>query len=170
MAKAKKTVTSENMTAKPKPIKENISDTKNNFKCHECEFVCKKKVTLNKHTNTKHGVKTVTNANCFECSICKDKFKTKSIFLKHKEEHMKEIEGLDISALTNGHEMFECNLCSFESGHEDSIKEHLVDHLNDTKEPENHEKKSILDEYDDDGNYIEEDHNSNSDNDSETDK
>ena len=82
---------------------------------------------------------------------------------------MEEIEGLDISALTNGQEMFECNLCSFESGHEDSVKEHLINNLNHTKEPENHEKKSLLDEYDDDGNYIEEDHNSNSDNDSETD-
>ena len=124
---------------------------------------------MNKHTNTKHGVKTVTNASSFECSICEDKFKNKSIFLKHKEEHIKEIDGLDISALTNSHEMFECNLCSFESGHEDSIKEHLVDHLNDTKEPDNHEKKSLLDEYDDDGSYIEEDHSSNSDNDYETD-
>ena len=26
--------------------------------------------------------------------------------------------------------MFECNLCSFESGHEDSIKEHMIDHVN----------------------------------------
>ena len=82
---------------------------------------------------------------------------------------MEEIEWLDISALTNGHEIFECNQCSFETGHEDSIKEHLIDHLNHTKEPENHEKKSLLDEYDDDGSYIEEDHSVNSDNDYETD-
>ena len=123
---------------------------------------------MNKHTNTKHGVKTETEASSFECSICEDKFKTKSESLKHKEEHMEEIEGLDISTLTNSHELFEWNLCSFESGHEDSVKVHLIDHLNHTKEPENHEKKSLLDEYDDDGNFIEEDNNSNSDNDSET--
>ena len=79
---------------------------------------------------------------------------------------MEEIEGLFISTLTNGHEIFECNLRSFES---DSVKEHLFDHLNHTKEPENNEKKSLLDEYDDDGNYIKEDHHSNNDNDSETD-
>ena len=124
---------------------------------------------MNKHINTKHGVKTVPKTSSFECSICEDKFKTESKFLKHKEEHMEEIEGLDISALTNGQEMFECNLCSFESGHEDSVKEHLINNLNHTKEPENHEKKSLLDENDDDGNYIEKDLNSNSDNDSETD-
>ena len=60
-------------------------------------------------------------------------------------------------------------MCSFESGHEDSVKEHLINHLNHTKEPENHEKKTLLDEYNDNGNYIEKDLNSNSDNDSETD-
>ena len=63
---------------------EKISYTKNDFKCHECEFICKKKVTFNKHINTKHGVKTVPEASSFECSICEDKFKTKSEFLKHK--------------------------------------------------------------------------------------
>ena len=89
--------------------------------------------------------------------------------MKRKEEHIEEIEELYISTLTNGHEMFECNMCSFESGHEDSVKEHLIDHLNHTKEPKNHEKKSLLDEYDNDGNYIDKDLNSNSDNDSETD-
>ena len=65
---------------------------------------------------------------------------------------------LDISTLTNGHEVFECNLCCFESRHEDSIKEHLIDHLNHQKEypKESSEEKtkSLLDEYDDDGNFI----------------
>ena len=80
----------EKTTAKLKPKKQ-ISYRKNNFKCHECEFVRKKKGTLNKHTNTKHGVKTVPKTSSFECSICEDKFKTKSEFLKHKEEHIQEI-------------------------------------------------------------------------------
>ena len=70
---------------------------------------------------------------------------------------MDEIEGLDISTLTNGHELFECNLCSFESGYGDIIREDLVNHLNHTVENQNedakHEKKSLLDEYNDDGNY-----------------
>ena len=69
---------------------------------------------------------------------------------------MKDIEGL--STLTNGHNLCECNLCSFESRYGDSIKEHLVDHLNNTMENQNeaakHEKKSLLDEYDDDGNMF----------------
>ena len=38
--------------------------------------------------------------------------KTKAEFEKHKEEHMEEIERLDISTLINGHDLFECNLCS----------------------------------------------------------
>ena len=72
---------------------------------------------------------------------------------------------LDISTLTNVHELFECNLCSFESGLADSIREHLIDHVNHSRndEKENKEqafqsdKKSLLDEYDEDGNYIEDD-------------
>ena len=54
------------------------------------------------------------------------------------------------------------NLCSFESGLGDSIREHLIGHVNhsrnDEKENEEQtlssEKKSLLDEYDEDGNYI----------------
>ena len=108
-----------------------------------------------------------------KCSICDDKFVTKAEYQKHKEEHIEEIEGLDISTLTNGHDLFECNLCSFESGVGDSIKEHLVDHLNHTKEylneAANNEKKSLLDEYDDDGNFIGDESNlTDSDNESET--
>ena len=86
--KSKKAAPLEKTTAKPKPKKQ-ISFTKNDFKCHECEFICKKKVTFNKHINTKHGVKTIPETSSFECSICEDKFKTKSEFLKHKEEHIK---------------------------------------------------------------------------------
>ena len=88
--------------------------------------------------------------------------KTPADFQKHKEEHKEEIEVLDISTFTNGHEVFECNLCSFESGHEGSLKEHAIDHLNHQKEypKESSEEqvysktKSLLDEYDDDGNFI----------------
>ena len=89
---------------------------------------------------------------------------------------------MNIESLTNGHDLFECNLCSFESGHEDSVKEHLIQHVNppkvcektdesgyegsikdhllehtnnsvavDTAEKPNHR---LIDEYDDDGNYI----------------
>ena len=77
----------------------------------------------------------MSETNSFECSICKDKLKNKYEFLKHKEEHIEETEEFDISTPTNGHEMFECNMCSFESGHEDSVKDNLIDHLNHTKEP-----------------------------------
>ena len=83
--KSKKAAPLKKTTAKPKPKKQ-ICYTKNDFKCHECEFVCKKKVTLNKLFNIKHGVKTVPETSSFECLICEDKFKTKSEFLKHKED------------------------------------------------------------------------------------
>ena len=40
---------------------------------------------------------------------------------------------MDIKSLTNGHDLFECNICSFESRHEDSVKEHLIEHVNPSK-------------------------------------
>ena len=70
---------------------------------------------------------------------------------------------MDITSLTHGQDIFECNLCRFESGVGDSIREHLIDHVNSSLEEEaqsklvenvQNEAKSLLDEYDDDCNYI----------------
>ena len=69
---------------------------------------------------------------------------------------------MDIASITNGHNLFECNLCGFDSGHGDSIREHMIDHVKPTSEnnPADISKeiaeptKSLIDEYDDDGNYI----------------
>ena len=83
--------------------------------------MCKKKITLNKHTNTKHGKTAESKVFMSKCSLCEDRFETESELKNHKNDHLEEIEGLDISNLTNGYEFFKCNLCSFEYGHEDSI-------------------------------------------------
>ena len=60
-----------------------------------------------------------------------------------------------------GHDLFKCNLCIFESGSGDNVKEHRIDHINQSKEDQNiylgeeeMPKKRLVDEYDDDGNYI----------------
>ena len=64
--------------------------------------------------------------------------------------------------MTNGLKLFECNLCSFESGHEDCRKEHLLYHVNlpsyaSEKEKRSNAKKealksmNLLDLYDDEG-------------------
>ena len=67
----------------------------------------------------------------------------------------------DITNLTNEYDLFECNLWSFESGNIDSVKEHLIDHVNQSEENLNTNladkekpKKRLIDQYDDDGNYI----------------
>ena len=73
-----------------------------------------------------------------KCSLCDEKFNMIKEYEEHIQEHKDEIEDLDVTAITNGHELFECNLCSFESGHEDSVKEHLLDHLS---LPSNESKK-----------------------------
>ena len=110
------------------------------LKCNQCAFVCEKEITLNKHTNTKHSTSLETQICFSECLICEEKFVTKWKLQKQKEDYIEEIEALDIKKITKGHELFECNLCSFESGQEDSIREHLIDHVN---YPRKYQKKSL---------------------------
>ena len=151
--------------------KENIyiSSTENkklNFKCKHCDFYCPSKVTINKHTNTRHAVK-VPNKECeatecnLKCSLCEHKFKSLAEFRSHIKKHLDEIEGMDIPSLSNEYDLFECNLCSFESGNEDSVREHLIDHVNQSTEDldtnladEQKPRRRLIVEYDDDGNYI----------------
>ena len=150
----------EKITAKSTTTKEvkdmNHSNSKNNyFKCPQFEYVCENSVTLNKHTNTKHqGMNSEVNKFNSKCGICEDAFETKNELQTHIQYHIDEIEELDITILTNGHDLFEYILCSFESGLGDSIREHLIDHVNHTTEEkvENAKKafqpeyKSLLDE------------------------
>lgn len=131
-----------------------------NFQCHHCDFECENKVTLNKHTNTKHALNEsdkefAVSYNKSECSLCDDNFQSAAEFRSHIKDHMEEIENMDIASLTNGHDLFECNLCSFESGCGDSVKEHLINHVNQSKEDQNSyleeevmHKKRLIDEYD----------------------
>ena len=99
---------------------------------------------------------------CNECSLCEDIFGSEIEYKKHIEEHIEEIENIDIASLTNGHDLFECNLCSFESGLGDSIREHMINHVNPQRHDESESAadvvkapyQSLLDEYDEDGNYI----------------
>ena len=139
-----------------------VNKTDDNFKCDQCNFKTNKINTLTKHTTTKHAIMISKECNS-KCSLCEDRFQTDQEFKKHIAEHMEEIEVMDLASLTHGNDLFECNLCSFESGMGDSIREHLIDHVNSSLEEEitgkevksvQSEAKSLLDEYDDDGNYI----------------
>ena len=52
--------------------------------------------------------------------------------------HLKEIEDMDIEYLKNGHEIFECSICKFESNDIDAVKNHLAEHaLEKTKSSKN---------------------------------
>ena len=76
------------------------------------------------------------------CNQCDDEFNTLKEYEEHIQELNYEIEELYVTALTNGLEHFECNLCSFESGYEDSIKEHLSDHVSLPSKSSKKEKRS----------------------------
>ena len=98
-----------------------------------------------------------------KCGICEDEFKNKNELQTHIQYHIDKIEELDITTLTNGHDLYEYNLFSFKSGLGDSTREHFIDHVNyrteeqvdSAKEVAQPAYKRLLDEYDEDGNYIE---------------
>ena len=77
-----------------------------------------------------------------ECALCDDMFSSNPDF----QEHLEEIKEINIYSLTNGHDIFECNLCSFESGHINSIREHLITHVMVPKASEKRENtnKNVL--------------------------
>ena len=99
---------------------EKIPKDKESNKFDQCNFKSNKEITLIKHMNTKHGDKVMENDTEFECSLCKDRVNTNKELDQQIAEHIQEIENMDIETLTNWHDLFECNLCSFEYGHEDS--------------------------------------------------
>ena len=70
-----------------------------------------------------------TSENDFECSLCEDKFTNKDDLEDHNNEHIKEIENIDIEDLKSGHEVFECSRCSFKSNNSDDVKNHLASHV-----------------------------------------
>ena len=73
-----------------------------NFKCDKCDFISNKEITMNKHMNTKHIQKFSEN----ECSLCEDRFTSVTELKKHIDEHIEEIETIDIASLSNAHDFF----------------------------------------------------------------
>ena len=120
-------------------------------KCDHCDFKGKNQVTLSKHVNKKHAQDKAEHAQTktvadLECALCDDKFSSNPDFQEHIKEHLEEIKEINIYSLTNGHDIFECNLCSFESGHINSIREHLITHVMVPKASEKRENtnKNVL--------------------------
>ena len=118
---------------------------------------------MNDNTKKTHNEdKKVAEMYESKCGLCEDTFTSNEDFKNHIAEHKEEIDEIDIVSLTNYHEMFKCNLCSFESGYDGSIREHFMDHVNysltvDTTDKSVEVKQrehKLCDEYDDDGNYI----------------
>ena len=100
------------------------------FQCQHCSYECQNNVNLQKHANTKHagmGTGSKDDYIRYKCALCEDRLDTSKEYEQHIAEHIEEIEEMDIESLTNAHDLFEC---SFESRHEDSIREHLIEHVN----------------------------------------
>lgn len=132
------------ITSEPEVAFEEIETKKNNvkkkstkyhkYKCNQCNFTGKNQTNVNKHMNKKHNeIKTHQDERKdvleFECSLCEDMFSNKKDLEDHMSEHLEDISKMDIDSLKSGHEIYECTLCPFESGHNDSIREHLVEHV-----------------------------------------
>ena len=55
--------------------------------------------------------------------MCQDKFPTSSELTNHIEEHLKEIEDIDVEYLKSGDEEFECSHCNFKSNDDEHLKD-----------------------------------------------
>ena len=131
----------EKIETKRKIVKETTK--RNIHQCNQCNFKGKNNVTLNKHMNTKHGdseshQKRTKSVNDLNCVMCEEKFRYKNDLEEHINGHLEEIKEVDIDSLKIGHDLYECTMCSFESGHNDTIKEHLIKHV---LSPKSTEKK-----------------------------
>ena len=128
---------------------------------------------LNKEPSNKEIASKVVEPHGHECSLCEDNFSTQEEYYKHVNEHLQEVNGIDIESLKSGHEVFKCNLCDFQSGQTVAVKDHLKQHIQITlstsnsnldkisaKEKRRNAKKealktgNLLDLYDDDGNPL----------------
>ena len=122
------------MNIETKSSSESNSKMKNKFSCDQCQYECSKELTLKKHMNTKHGDtemqdKIETTVCDLECSHCEDTFISTKELRDHIEEHLEEVQNIDIEYLKNGHESFVCNKCIFNSNDVDKIKVHLSNHI-----------------------------------------
>ena len=64
-----------------------------------------------------------------ECSLCEDKFLSSDDYDNHVKEHLEEIKDIDFEYLKNGHEIFDCSKCDFQSNNGEDVKNHLVGHV-----------------------------------------
>ena len=88
-----------------------------------------------KHVNTKHPESKLerlvlknSSQGDPEYSMYQDKFPTSKELNSHIEEHLKEIEDIDVEYLKSGHEEFECSQCQFKVNDDEGVKDHLTSH------------------------------------------
>ena len=108
------------------------------FKCDQCEYWCKLEITLKKHINTKHYEKAVLPAavkppkSDLQCVLCDNIASTQKEFNEHVEGHLKEIRIMEPNHLLYESETFKCKVCNFKSRNKNAVKNHLLDHINDS--------------------------------------
>ena len=108
-------------------------EKENSYQCDKCEYNATTEMMLRKHSNTKHN-----DTERLECTLCEENFTIYEEYTNHRKNHLKEIEEIDIEYLKNGHEIFECSICKFESNDTDAVKNHLAEHaLEKTKSSKN---------------------------------
>ena len=67
-----------------------------------------------------------------EWSLCEDNFSSQEDHDTNVNEHIQEINEIDIESLKGGNEIFKCNFCGFQSGQTVTVKDHLKEHIKTT--------------------------------------
>ena len=90
-----------------------------------------------KQNEVKTPQKTKKHIGDLKCSLCEEKFSEINDLEEHMNQHLVDIKEMDIDHIKSGHDLYECTLCAFESGHNDSIREHLIEHVLASKSTKN---------------------------------
>ena len=120
----------------------NTKHSKQSYNCYKCHEVFESETVPKSHTEDKHKSEYISQSAAKldsepiipECSLCEDRFTSQMEDTEHINTYIDEIQGIDIEDLKNGHEVFECSLCEFNSNDPETVKGHLTEHALKPKE------------------------------------
>ena len=154
------------------PHIEETTNHQNQFKCEQCDYMCKREIMLRKHSTTIHPVvvsEVETATTCSQkCPLCDHRFNTQQDFNNHLQMHLEDIKQMEPREPLDNQVFFKCKVCDFKSRNDKTIKVHLLEDIDqslsyneeesdpdesENKDPETKETKpyNIIDKFGADG-------------------
>ena len=95
------------------------------FKCSNCDFVCSKENTLQKHMNTRHQV--LTDRSEAENSTTYNSENGTKVIKSKDEDDVQDVEDLFQMEMFNGETIYACNICDEGLYKVEEVRLHIID-------------------------------------------